>query len=203
MDQFIQVYENVLPENLMDRLIAWSDLPVEEVAPSFSPKEEEKMGDVSWGKGKAQFDTLGRLGRDDLQKYLRFSNLELMREVNDYLTPYFIDYADKFPQCRDSISHEIKLQKTPAGSAGYSVWHAEQGPGFSAFRSTSWLLYLNDVTEGGETEFLYQKLRVSPTRGTLVIWPAGFTHPHRGNPPYSNDKYVITGWSGFDPYDGV
>jgi hypothetical protein len=59
------------------------------------------------------------------------------------------------------------------------------------------MLYLNDVEDGGETEFLYQRMRVKPKQGTLLIWPAGFTHTHRGNPPLSNNKYVITGWSEF------
>ena len=55
-------------------------------------------------------------------------------------------------------------------------------------------VYLNDVTEGGETEFLYQKCRFKPEKNTILIWPAQFTHVHRGNPPLSNDKYIITGW---------
>jgi len=53
---------------------------------------------------------------------------------------------------------------------------------------------LNDVKEGGETEFLYQSVRVSPKKGTLVIWPAAFTHVHRGNPPLSGTKYIMTSW---------
>ena len=40
-------------------------------------------------------------------------------------------------------------------------------------------------------------LRVKPKQGTLVIWPAAFTHTHRGNPPLSNDKYIVTGWTEF------
>ena len=56
------------------------------------------------------------------------------------------------------------------------------------------MLYLNSVTEGGETEFLYQKRRIKPQQGRLVIFPAGFTHTHRGNPPLSGDKYILTSW---------
>jgi hypothetical protein len=58
-------------------------------------------------------------------------------------------------------------------------------------------LYLNDVEEGGETEFLYLSKRVQPKTGRMVIWPAGFTHTHRGNPPLKGDKYIITGWVEF------
>ena len=56
------------------------------------------------------------------------------------------------------------------------------------------MLYLNTVEEGGETEFLYQSVRFKPVKNTLLIWPAGYTHTHRGNPPLSNEKYIVTGW---------
>jgi hypothetical protein len=58
-------------------------------------------------------------------------------------------------------------------------------------------MYLNDVEHGGETEFLYQKRRVSAKTGRVVIWPAGYTHVHRGNPPLSGEKYLLTGWLEF------
>jgi len=56
------------------------------------------------------------------------------------------------------------------------------------------MLYLNDDFEGGETEFIYQKDRIKPRKNRLVIWPATYTHVHRGNPPINGDKYIITGW---------
>jgi len=61
------------------------------------------------------------------------------------------------------------------------------------------MLYLNDVPEGeGETEFLHQGMRVQPRKGDLVVWPAFFTHVHRGNPVYTTDKYIATGWMLWD-----
>ena len=36
-------------------------------------------------------------------------------------------------------------------------------------RTMAWMVYLNDVEEGGETEFLYQQLKVKPKKGTVVI----------------------------------
>ena len=60
------------------------------------------------------------------------------------------------------------------------------------------LVYLNDVEEGGETEFLYQSRRIKPKQGTMVICPASFTHTHRGNPPLKGNKYMINGWIEFD-----
>ena len=54
--------------------------------------------------------------------------------------------------------------------------------------------YLNTVEEGGETEFLYQSMRVKPEQGTLLIHPGGFTHTHRGNPPLKGVKYFMNTW---------
>ena len=87
----------------------------------------------------------------------------------------------------------MKLQKTCPGE-GYHNWHTEHDRIGSRNRLMAFMVYLNDVEEGGETEFLYQKCRFKPKRNTLLIWPANYTHVHRGNPPLSNDKFILTGW---------
>ncbi len=56
------------------------------------------------------------------------------------------------------------------------------------------MFYLNDVAEGGETEFFHQQRSLKPRAGTMVIAPAGFTHTHRGCVPRSGDKYILTSW---------
>ena len=89
---------------------------------------------------------------------------------------------------------DIKIQKT-LPTEGYHVWHIEH----SADRSSSrrafvFSIYLNDVEEGGETEFLHFSKRVKPKTGRIVIWPAAFPYLHRGNPPLSGKKYIITSW---------
>ena len=56
------------------------------------------------------------------------------------------------------------------------------------------MVYLNDVDDGGETEFYYQQRALKPKAGQLVIAPAYFTHTHRGLVPRSNDKYILTSW---------
>jgi len=109
---------------------------------------------------------------------------------------YFKDYSEEFfplKQGPQLYNFGFKIQKTKIGG-GYHAWHYENGSREYSLRALVWMLYLNDVDEGGETEFLYQHRRIKPKQGTLVIFPAGFTHTHRGNPPISNNKYIITGW---------
>jgi hypothetical protein len=90
--------------------------------------------------------------------------------------------------------NEVKLQRTPI-RGGFHDWHCEIGEIKTIERCLVWMLYLNDIPEGeGETEFLWQKLRVQPKCGRFVMWPAFFTHVHRGNPVYTHSKYIATGW---------
>ena len=88
----------------------------------------------------------------------------------------------------------LKIQKT-LPTEGYHVWHIEHGKGFdNEARALVFSVYLNDVEEGGETEFLHFSKRVKPKTGRITIWPASFPYLHRGNPPLSGEKYIITSW---------
>jgi len=118
------------------------------------------------------------------------------RELNTVLIRYLEEYIDVFGHLKTSrfYTPTQKVQKTPAGG-GYHVWHDENTSGGShASRKMVWMIYLNDDFEGGETEFLYYKRRIQPKTGTLLIWPAGLTHAHRGGLVLSKCKYVVTGW---------
>ncbi|MEO8224499.1 MAG: 2OG-Fe(II) oxygenase [Gammaproteobacteria bacterium] len=91
----------------------------------------------------------------------------------------------------------INIQKYAAGSGGYPHWHSEiwaEETFEGLHRLVLWMYYLNDVESGGETEFYFQKKKIRPKKGTVVIAPAGFTHTHRGHVPLSGDKYIITSW---------
>ena len=88
----------------------------------------------------------------------------------------------------------LKIQKT-LPTEGYHVWHIEHNKGFANEpRAFVFSIYLNDVEDGGETEFLHFSKRVKPKTGRIVIWPAAFPYVHRGNPPLSGEKYILTSW---------
>jgi hypothetical protein len=61
------------------------------------------------------------------------------------------------------------------------------------YRVITYIWYLNDVDDGGETEF-WGEYKIKPKKGKLVFFPATWCFPHRGKMPISNDKYIITGW---------
>jgi hypothetical protein len=102
---------------------------------------------------------------------------------------------------------DINAQRYSAGEGGYPYWHSEnypqQGSVEPLHRNLLFMFYLNDVDEGGETEFYYQKEKIKPKAGRMVIAPSGFTHTHRGNVPVSNDKYILTSWVLFNPAERI
>jgi hypothetical protein len=63
----------------------------------------------------------------------------------------------------------------------------------SRHRMITFIFYLNDVIEGGETE-IWGHTHIKPTSGKLLLFPASWTFPHCGKMPISSDKYIITGW---------
>jgi hypothetical protein len=88
----------------------------------------------------------------------------------------------------------LKIQKT-LPTEGYHVWHIEHGQGYeNEPRAFVFSIYLNDVEDGGETEFLHFSKRIKPKKGRIVIWPSAFPYVHRGNPPLNGKKYILTSW---------
>ena len=145
--------------------------------------------------------------KDDLQLFLQEIPINQAVDSETHLSAMnnlqecYVEYAKKYSVALTDASaphhpYQMKLQKTEP-SQGYHVWHYEQSNRQMGSRLAVWTMYLNTIEEGGETEFLYQKRRVKPEQGTICIFPAGFTHVHRGNPPLSGSKYIATGWYEF------
>jgi len=111
-------------------------------------------------------------------------------------------YIEQYSYCSWSTSwgllESIAIQQYAPGG-GYKEWHCERASGkfpVSA-RHLVFMTYLNDVTDQGETEFWYQELKIKPVKGLTVIWPADWTHTHRGIPSPSQEKFIVTGWLSF------
>ena len=109
--------------------------------------------------------------------------------IDEYIKMYELIGTEKF------TTSDMKMQKTCA-KEGYHVWHYEHGPQYPK-RVLTFIYYLNTLEDhqNGTTEFLHQQRQIKPVENTLVVWPASYTHVHRGNPVYGdNPKYIITGW---------
>ena len=72
--------------------------------------------------------------------------------------------------------------------------HVDASTHETSKRFFAFFWYLNDVEEGGETEFTNFTLKIKPKKGTLFMFPPLWMYPHRGNPPISNDKYLLSSY---------
>ena len=188
-DDFIGVWEGFMPKPECQKYIDWFENLENQTCLVQTGMDPGEVAD-----GRFQFDS-GKLGRLDRQSLITHQNPGLQQCANQYLMSTLEHYINEFPQLMNQslISSCIKMQKTEEGG-GYHVWHYEAMGLDHSSRCLVWAIYLNDDYEGGETEFLMQKRRVNPPAGTVVIWPAGFTHPHRGNTVLKGNKYILTGW---------
>lgn len=191
-DDFIGVWDNFVPKSFCDELIEYFDDTYK--LNSNSTQLDFSEDGSSFCRGEDMYK--GSMNRKDLSMLINYSNQTLSYRVNQFLLSCVLHYIDEFSQLKNipMISTDIKMQKTSPGG-GYHVWHYENAASSHAQRELTWMIYLNDIPDGeGETEFLYQKRRIKPTKGTVVIWPAGMTHVHKGNTVFTQDKYIVTGW---------
>jgi hypothetical protein len=178
---FIGIYENIIPREECNLIIQEFE-------------DELKSGADEEGVNQFGVQELGRYNFSIFSNETRLPNIH--NKINKILNVCIEQYAKEYftvKQLKASSKH-VKLQKIPI-KGGYHTWHCEQDVLERASRVLVWMIYLNDIPDNeGETEFIFQGLRIKPTVGTVVFFPASFTHTHRGNPVYTKEKYIATGW---------
>ena len=191
---FIGVYENVLDESCINQYFHyWNDMECcGEIMPRTRPSHETKDKSlvIIPSSGSDNYIVRGT------------SSINVRNIATSFIDRfwlYYHQYAQTYSILSQHEKHNIfyvKMQKTSPGE-GYHIWHSETLGRNESNRILAFTYYLNDVEEGGETEFLYYPRRIKPVKNTLVIFPAAFTHTHRGNQPLSGEKFILTGWVEF------
>lgn len=108
-------------------------------------------------------------------------------------------YVEKYPWSGKlvpwAVLEPIGVQRYAPGG-GYKIWHFERdnSDDRNARRHLAFMTYLNDVEEGGGTEFFHQQLTIKAEKGLTLIWPAEWNFTHRGIVSHTEEKYIVTGW---------
>lgn len=201
MDNLVQIHKNALPTELCNHII---DL--------FEESNMQQEGIAGGGINKNIKDSIDLMILDEIDnpewKYI-------YDYIRENLLGNLVDYLGKFPfyhmnshyssqsslvrtaqlafmSSNNSIPH-MQIQRY-INDQGFHSWHHENQGGDMGKRELAFLYYLNDVDEG-ETEMKYNPQKISPETGKLALFPAYWTHKHRGNSPKEGQtKYVITGW---------
>lgn len=195
-DLFIKEYENVLESDLCRQLINL-----------FSDSETKHKGVTQGGlieNVKKTFDmhitnTISDVRiSDEQRKQWKTCHDKLHQSLTTYLHKYYYDVGLTDLLKDKSIISNIH-------DTGFQIQHYIKNDGFYTFhhdfstvkknvcRIVTFLFYLNDVDEGGETNF-FNQIYVKPKQGKLVFFPATWNYIHKGEMPKSNDKYIVTGW---------
>jgi hypothetical protein len=191
---FIATYTDIYPEGYCRHLI----------------NEFDRLANSGAGSNRQTSDNVPTHIKNDHQILLNigvhnaepFNGKDSVNMFFNGLQACYEDYTNNFSVLKDSKIRGtvMKMQRTAPGG-GYHVWHAEQGNGRFAERVLVYMLYLNtlELESAGETEFLYQQTRIRPVENTMILWPAAYTHAHRGNTVFGNtSKYIVTGWFYYD-----
>ena len=147
-----------------------------------SSNSGKKSTDITFHPGYLQHNIWGPL---------LTSLISIVEKAQDDYTTRHLTAMQKMDAFR--IAPHFNMQRYLPGE-GFSSWHCERAGLKHSNRILVWMEYLNSLTDRGETEFLYQNLRVKPKTGSVCIFPSYYTHTHRGNPPLQETKYILTGW---------
>ena len=201
MDNLVQIYKNTLSNDFCNHVI---DL--------FENDNNQMEGISGSGVNKNIKDSTDLM----ITSYLDNPEWDYVYNyIRENLLGNLVDYLGKFPflhmnsnyssqsslvrtaqlafKSSNNGNHHMQIQRY-IGDQGFHSWHHENSGGNTAKRELAFLYYLNDV-DGGETEILYNPQKITPETGKLALFPAYWTHKHRGNSPQNGQtKYVITGW---------
>ena len=106
---------------------------------------------------------------------LSFYNVHLQHTLNHYIKKYeWADHVNAYKVMENMSIHHYKPGE------GFYQWHTENtGEIQVRNRHLVFMTYLNTLDNAG-TEFYYQKTNTPCEKGLPIIWPAAWTHTHRG-----------------------
>tara|TARA_B100001769_G_C22029817_1_gene553381 strand:- start:66 stop:641 length:576 start_codon:yes stop_codon:yes gene_type:complete len=185
MENFISIYERALSSD--DCKLIIDDINSSDLEPGVI------MGNVV---NKEKKDSL-----DVPRNFIDYSPTSTI--IRSALYPCKEDYIKKHPQLNKihewDVDTQYNLQKYNPNQ-GYHVSHCENAGGTSTLRVLAWMIYLNTVNDEGGTSFDNYNIQTLAVEGSLLIWPAHWTHFHHGIVSPTETKYIVTGWCSYSDF---
>ena len=135
--------------------------------------------------------------KDSMDLYMEFNvdaipNIIIAKVLNAYTSLYIDTFTSTEIVDEFSVDMGYNLQRYNPGQ-GYHLLHCENSAR-GMERVLAWTLYLNTVTEGGGTYYPEYDRTIDAVEGRLCIFPAFWTHAHKGIVSNTETKYIATGW---------
>ena len=193
MDRYIKVYDDVIDADSCNLLIG-----------KFESAEED------------QYEVIRQAERD---KAIAFTQIKLansadwtsvqngMLEVfQDYIMHYINDCNIQPKQWPTTYGYEaIRIKRYLDNDYDRFDSHVDVMNSETSKRFLAFFVYLNDVDEGGETEFVqltkpgtHIPLKIKAQQGRLLMFPPQWMYYHAGLKPVSNSKYLIHSYCHYD-----
>ena len=183
---FIYEHDHSVPDELCDN-----------ITEMFDSETNKQPGNTYGGVQKHIKDTTDFMIPRNNKTWEKISNF-LLKELHKHLKLYHKTMNEDY-QLQNLLPQHIFIES-------FMIQHYKRGVGKYTYhndgqtsynlhkrRIITYIFYLNDVTEGGQTEF-FNEYQITPKKGKIVLFPANWCYPHCGKMPVSNDKYIITGW---------
>lgn len=183
-DSFIFEKKQALPDFLCDDMIARFEA---NEADQYAGRVGAAMNSNTGLKKTTDLIASGKAHWKDVDNNLFRSLAMALKEFRE-VYPYFADMS-RFKDMG------YNLQRYQEGE--YYHWHVDADNEALAPRQLVALWYLNDVEEGGETDFIHQQASVTPEKGKLMLFPPFWTHEHRAAVVKKGVKYIATTWITF------
>jgi len=183
-NSFIFEVKDALPDFLCDDMVARFETNETD---QYAGRVGSAMNSNDSLKKTTDIIASGKQHWKDVDNNLFRSLAMALKEFKD-IYPYFSDMS-RFKDMG------YNLQRYQEGE--YYHWHVDADNDVLAPRQLVALWYLNDVEEGGETEFLFQDASVTPEKGKLILFPPFWTHEHRAAVVTKGVKYIATTWINF------
>jgi hypothetical protein len=176
LNDFIHIYENALESNICDFLISLFDQ---------EPDKHERHDN----DGKPNFTQFNFTENRDLTSEVEQVHNHVIKNVFTYRDKYY-EFVDTRVFPKDHAFEQFRIKKYNPGGEDRFDTHVDVIDHASSRRFLSFMWYLNDVETGGETVF--KDLIIKPKKGTLLVFPPLWMFPHKGNPPITDSKYIMS-----------
>lgn len=189
INNFIKIYDNVIPVEVVSDIIVWSN--------KTSFEDAEIVGN---GEGVVDKKTrkTKSLVLDSNQKSL--TNVHFARMLGnvfaEHVKKYFKDLEIPGQEGTIRAINDILILKYEEG--GHYIWHTDHAGG-KISRTLSCILFLNNDYEGGDLMFRDPNLKnersINILPGRLIVWPSNFMYPHTVKPVTKGTRYSIVAWA--------
>ena len=193
MDRYIKIYDDVIDADSCNMLIG-----------KFEAAEEDQYEEVR----QAERDKAIAFTQINLVNNEDWASVQngMLQVFQDYIMAYINDCKIEPKQWPETYGYEaIRMKRYQNNNYDRFDPHVDVKNYETSRRFLAFFIYLNDVDEGGETEFIsinkpgtYIPLKITPRRGRLLMFPPLWMYYHAGLKPVSNNKYLIHSYCHYD-----